>query len=156
MLRMESNLTKDETGYTRQNHRADVWLAFSWVTAAIATLSALFIGEVLGQTPCLLCWYQRIFMFPLAWLLGLAAYRGDYEIWRYALPLSIAGGVFAGYHTLLYWGIIEPEVIRCSAELSCSGDGMTILGRIPIPFLALVAFFVITIALFLVRRCLNK
>ena len=38
----------------------------AWVIAASAMLGALFFGEVMQLPPCLLCWYQRIFMFPLA------------------------------------------------------------------------------------------
>ena len=63
----------------------------AWLVALGATLGALFIGEVLGQTPCTLCWYQRIAMFPLALLLGLACLHEDASVGRYALPLAAAG-----------------------------------------------------------------
>ena len=49
----------------------DTALAAAWIMALAASLAVLFIGEVLGQMPCLLCWYQRAFMFPLAVVLGL-------------------------------------------------------------------------------------
>ena len=52
-------------------------LYIAWAIALAATLGALFIGEVLGQAPCHLCWYQRIAMFPLALILGLATLSGD-------------------------------------------------------------------------------
>jgi len=39
--------------------------------ALTASLAVRFVGEVLGQMPCLLCWYQRAFMFPLTIVLGL-------------------------------------------------------------------------------------
>jgi disulfide bond formation protein DsbB len=55
--------------------RAWRWLAAAWVLALLSTLAALFIGEVMGMTPCVLCWYQRILMFPLALILGMAAPR---------------------------------------------------------------------------------
>lgn len=135
------------------NHarNAAAWLTVAWVTALIATLSAVFIGEVLGRTPCVLCWYQRIFMFPLVVVLGVACYRGDLGAWRYALPLAGAGAGFAAYHTLLYWRVIEPEIVACSAEASCSGAGMAIFGSIPLPFLSLIAFIFVVLSLFLVR-----
>jgi disulfide bond formation protein DsbB len=68
----------------------------AWVIALVATLGALFIGEVMGQTPCVLCWHQRIFMFPLAVLLAIACFRSDPGIWRYALPLAAIGWLIAG------------------------------------------------------------
>lgn len=43
----------------------------AWVVAPVATHYMLFIGEVLGQMPCLLFWYQRAFVFPLPVVLGL-------------------------------------------------------------------------------------
>ena len=54
-------------------------LYLAWLIALTATVGALFIGEVMGRTPCVLCWYQRIAMFPLALILGLAFWFWDYE-----------------------------------------------------------------------------
>lgn len=49
----------------------------AWLLSVVATAGALFIGEVMGMTPCVLCWYQRIAMFPLAVILGVACYREE-------------------------------------------------------------------------------
>lgn len=115
-------------------------------------MAALFIGEVMGQMPCVLCWYQRIAMFPLALILGVAAYRGDPEVWRYALPISIVGLGTATYHSLMYSGVLPSPIVPCSAGPSCSDDGMLIVG-FPIPFLSTIAFAAITVLLVpLVRR----
>lgn len=53
------------------------WLLLAWMIAVAATLIALFVGEILGQAPCNLCWFQRVFMFPLPIILGIAAFRAD-------------------------------------------------------------------------------
>ena len=79
----------------------------AWMIALAATLGAVFIGEVMGQAPCSLCWYQRTFMFPLAILLAVATYRSDTDVWRYALPLAAAGWAVAVWHMLLYAGVIS-------------------------------------------------
>ena len=42
-----------------------------------------------------LWWYQRIFMFPLALILGMAAFAKDRRGAVYALPLALAGAVMA-------------------------------------------------------------
>lgn len=114
--------------------------------AVASTLGALFIGEVMGQMPCVLCWYQRIAMFPLALMLGIAAYRGDLAVWRYALPLSVVGLCIAAYHSLMYAGVLPSPIVPCSAGPSCSGDGMVVLG-LPLPFLSAVAFAAIAFLL---------
>lgn len=66
-------------------------LFIAWGLALIATLSAIFIGEVMGQTPCILCWYQRIAMFPLAVTLGVGIYLDDSRAPLYSLPLALGG-----------------------------------------------------------------
>ncbi len=97
----------------------DAWpmLFGAFVTALIASLAVLFVGEVMGQVPCDLCWFQHAFMFPLAVLLGLAALRSDASIAPYGITLAAIGAVTAGFHSLLYVGVI-PEAKRAKAECS--------------------------------------
>lgn len=119
----------------------------AWVVALVATLGALFVGEVMGQVPCVLCWYQRIAMFPLAVLLGIAAFRGDWGVQPYALPLAVAGFAVAAFHGLLYAGIVPETIEPCGAGPSCASADMTILGILPLPFLSLAAFATISLLL---------
>ncbi|KQQ86217.1 disulfide bond formation protein B [Aureimonas sp. Leaf324] len=129
-------------------HLAPLYAA--WVVALVATLGALFVGEVMGQAPCVLCWYQRIAMFPLAVVLGIAAFRGDRGVRVYALPLAIAGLAVAAFHALLYAGIVSEAIEPCGAGPSCASADMTIFGGLPLPYLSVSAFAAIT--LLLVRR----
>lgn len=133
--------------------RRGAWaLLFSaWIVAVLASLGALFIGEVMGQAPCVLCWFQRAFMFPLAVVLGVATYLSDPRVWRYALPLAVIGQLLAFYHLLLYVGVLPKSVEPCGAGPSCSDADMTVLG-VPIPLLSLAAFAAIAVLLFLSRR----
>ena len=119
----------------------------AWLIALLSTLSALFIGEVMGQAPCVLCWYQRIFMFPLAIVLGIGCFRSDSRAWIYALPLAGAGGAVAAYHSLLYGGLVPERVQPCGAGPSCSDAAMTVLGGLPLPYLSFFAFAAITLLL---------
>ncbi|WP_011578598.1 MULTISPECIES: disulfide bond formation protein B [Chelativorans] len=132
--------------------RNGLWLLFAWMIAVAATLTALFIGEIVGQTPCNLCWFQRIFMFPLAIILGIAAFRSDSSIKFYALPLVGLGAAIALFHTLIYFGLIEEAIVPCTrAGPSCAGEAMTILGSVPLPLASLIAFAAIGGLLFLCR-----
>lgn len=117
-----------------------VWLSAAWAVALVSTFAALFIGEVMGMTPCQLCWYQRILMFPLAVILGMAAFGNDRRGAIYALPLALGGVAMAGYHTALVAGWVPQWWIPCGAGPSCSDQKLVILGDIQIPWLALLAF----------------
>lgn len=133
MLNKLSNNVVDE--------RNGLWLFFAWMIAVAATLTALFIGEIVGQTPCDLCWFQRIFMFPLAIILGIAAFRSDSSIKFYALPLVGLGAAIAFFHTLIYFGLIEEAIVPCTRSgPSCAGEAMTILAGVPLPLASLIAF----------------
>lgn len=134
-------------------HKNWILLLAAWAIALGATLGALFIGEVMGQMPCTLCWYQRIAMFPLAVLLGVAAYRNDVSVWLYALPLAAIGLAVATYHSLLYAEVIPAPLQPCTATgPSCGGEAMLLFGALPIPFLSLAAFLVLTTILLFLRR----
>jgi len=125
----------------------------AWGIALAATLGAIFIGEIMGQTPCLLCWYQRAFMFPLAIVLAVACLRSDSGAWLYALPLAVIGWLVAGYHLLVYVGVFSEAVTPCRAGgVPCSGANMTILGSIPIPLLSIGAFTAIVVLLVIFRK----
>ena len=128
----------------------------AWLIALGSTLSALFIGEVMGQTPCVLCWFQRIFMFPLAVILAIACFGSDGAVWRYALPLAAIGAILAGWHTLLFTGLIPAALEPCGSGTSCSSENMTILGGVPLPILSLAAFAALIVLLLLVRKRVNS
>lgn len=130
-------------------------LLLAWVTALAATLGAVFIGEVLGQEPCVLCWWQRVAMFPLAVILGVACLRDDRGVWRTALPLALAGGAVAAWHSGLYLGLVPEPIEPCSRSgPSCTDAAMTIGGVVPLPVLSLAAFALIA-ALLLAARPRN-
>ncbi|SFD32473.1 disulfide bond formation protein DsbB [Bosea sp. CRIB-10] len=128
-------------------HDRWLYLFIAWIVAVAASLGALFIGEVVGQAPCSLCWHQRAFMFPLAILLAVASFRGDTGAWLYGLPLAVIGMAIAGFHSLLYAGLIPEGIQPCSQGPSCASADMTILGVLPLPYLSLAAFLAIAVAL---------
>lgn len=127
-------------------------LFMAWLVALAATASALFIGEVMLRVPCQLCWYQRIFMFPLALILGMACFSEDRRGAVYALPLALGGAAMAGYHTLLVAGLIPKAWLPCSAGVSCADQPLDILNGLQIPWLSLIAFVAISLLLFFFLR----
>lgn len=127
-------------------------LYIAWLVALTATLGSLYFSEIRGFIPCELCWVQRILMYPLSIILGIAAYRGDTGIKKYVLPLSMIGIVVSSYHYMLQkipgFGGFRP----CVQGVPCDVMYINWFGFITIPFLALTAFILITIALVLLKN----
>ncbi len=126
-------------------------LLIAWVIALVGTLATLVAEYGFGLTPCMLCWYQRIFLYPQVIVLAVAMYRDDARVKLYVLPLSVIGAVFALYQYLEQKVPALRDAIRCSTDVPCSGHYIDWLGFITIPFLSLVGFTLIT-ALMLLRR----
>jgi disulfide bond formation protein DsbB len=125
-----------------------LWLAF--VVALLATAGSLYFSEIAGFEPCLLCWYQRIAMYPLVVILGLAAWRRDGAAWVYATALAAIGAVISTYHVLLEW---FPSLSSgaCDPDNPCTLVWFRVFGVFSLPTLALTAFLLI-ITLVTVRR----
>ncbi|AQL42616.1 disulfide bond formation protein B [Halorientalis sp. IM1011] len=77
------------------------WLIAGTLVAAVATAGSLFFSLGLGLVPCDLCWYQRILMYPLVVVLGVATVELRPAVWKTALPLSLGGLALASYHSVL-------------------------------------------------------
>ena len=114
-----------------------------WLVAAIATLGALFLGEVMGLAPCVLCWYQRIFMFPLVFILAAGLIPFDPKIVRYALPLAVVGWLVAVFHLLLAAGVIPENITPCTQGVPCSQVQIEWFGFVTIPLLSVISFSII-------------
>lgn len=120
-----------------------LFLQVSFLVALIATLGSLYFGEFLKYPPCTLCWYQRICMYPLVIVLGVALWKNDQNFYRNVLPLSFIGLVIAIYHNLLYYGIIPDSITPCSQGVSCTTRQVEILGFLTIPLMSLIGFLII-------------
>ncbi len=133
----------------------DNLLYIAWITAVASMVGSLYFGEVLGLVPCSLCWYQRITMYPLVLIIGVAIVKKDRHFYQYALPLSIIGGAIAFYQNLLYYNVIQERLTPCTFGISCTTKYIQLLGFIDIPLLSLLSFILITTTL-LIHKKLNK
>lgn len=124
----------------------------AWLIALLATAGALFLGEVMGMTPCVLCWYQRIAMFPLVLILGVGLLDADSRSIRYALPLAWAGWAVALYHCLVFWGVVSEGLTPCGSGPSCADVDVQVAGWVPIPLLSLTAFTAILALVWFAKR----
>ncbi|MGV1098055.1 disulfide bond formation protein B [Thiovibrio sp. JS02] len=131
-------------------HWAIIFLC--WLVTGASTLGSLFFSEIMQLPPCILCWYQRIFLFPLFFVFSTGLFFSDKSVARYALPLATAGWLTALYHNLLFAGIIPESIQPCSQGVSCSEDSLNLFGFLTIPMLSLLSFSAILALLFIFNR----
>ncbi len=131
-------------------------LFICWLIAVSATLGSLFFSEVMERVPCVLCWYQRIAMFPLAFIFTVALFPLDVRSVRYALPIAVAGWATALYHCLLYLGVIPESMQPCTQGVSCADVKIELIGFVTIPLLSLLGFTLIIALLLAVRKGIKQ
>jgi disulfide bond formation protein DsbB len=119
-----------------------VQLAFGPALAAL--LGSLYFSEFAGFEPCKLCWIQRILMYPLTIILLVGIFNHDDVIPKYVLPFSISGMGVSLYHYLLQNHVFGEQSNFCAVGVSCVSRYINLAGFITIPFLALIAFTMIT------------
>ncbi|SDW74147.1 disulfide bond formation protein DsbB [Paenibacillus sp. PDC88] len=121
----------------------------AWIVSMAATFGSLYFSEIKGYTPCDLCWYQRIFMYPLTIILAIACYHKDRSITRYVLPLSWIGGGISLFHILYqrFHAFFEDNSIVACGPTPCASNYFVWFGFITIPVMALTAFILITLLL---------
>jgi disulfide bond formation protein DsbB len=132
---------------------ASWWLLFlAWILVTIATLGSLFFSEVMGVPICMLCWYQRIAMYPLVLILAVGLIPYDPRVIRYATALAIAGWLVALFQLLLIAGIIPEDAQPCVQGIPCSETHISLFGFLNIPALSFLTFTLIVILLFFAHK----
>lgn len=130
------------TTFSSWLNRSSLYIALA--SAWIATLGSLYFSEVAGYIPCELCWYQRILMYPLSFILLVGLLRTDENVAYYVLPLSIGGTAMGLHHYLLQKGMVG-HITVCAVGVPCTTAWINWLGFITIPFLSMTAFLIITV-----------
>lgn len=121
----------------------------AWVLALLSAAGSLFFSEVMDLPPCVLCWYQRIAMYPLVLIIGIGIISDDVRWKVYALPLALIGLALAVYHNLVYYGVIPESLTPCVEGVSCSERQIEWFGFITIPLMGLVSFLIISVLIFI-------
>ena len=119
--------------------------------AFIATLASLFLSEVLHFQPCILCWYQRIAMYPQVALLYVAQLRRERVLTPYLITLNVIGGSISLYHYSLH---VLPRtivpILPCSTQFGgvpCDKGYDFYFGFMTFPLMAWSVFALITFLL---------
>ncbi|WP_339254071.1 disulfide oxidoreductase [Sporosarcina sp. FSL W8-0480] len=132
--------------------RLENGLIFIFTTSLIAMLGSLYYSEVRGFEPCTFCWYQRILMYPIVLISGIALYQKNARIALTTAIFSIVGGSISIYHYSLQKLTFLHDSAPVCGNVPCTGQYVNYLGFITIPFMALTAFVLILItSLFLMK-----
>lgn len=130
-----------------------ILLFLCWLLVSVSATISIFFSSVLEYQPCVLCWYQRICLFPLILIFAAGLFPTfDRSVIKYALPLTIAGSLTALYHTLLYAGLIPENIQPCSQGVSCTEKYFELFGFVSIPMLSLFAFSTLVALLIILQR----
>ncbi|MGM0864075.1 MAG: disulfide oxidoreductase [Bacillota bacterium] len=138
------------------NKKADSLLFLAWASSLVATMGSLYFSEIMKYEPCVLCWYQRILMYPMVILLGVAYVRKDFQAALYSTILSGIGLLVSLYHYSIQKVSILTESAPACGRVPCTGEYINLFGFITIPFLALTGFFIIFIASVMVLKALKE
>ncbi|WP_438312616.1 disulfide oxidoreductase [Sporosarcina sp. FA9] len=134
------------------NKRLENSLILIWTISLLATLGSLYFSEIRGYEPCTLCWYQRILMYPIILISGVALFQKNARIALTLAVFSIVGGGISLYHYGLQKLSFLSDSVPACGNVPCTGMYINIFGFITIPFLALVAFTIILItSLFMIK-----
>lgn len=123
--------------------RVENLLTIGWMASFVSTLGSLYFSEILQYIPCELCWYQRIFMYPLVIILGIGVFKKDAKVAVYSLVLSALGGCISIYHYGIQKVAFLGENSLSCGVVPCTGEYINWFGFITIPFLALVGFSIV-------------
>ena len=127
-------------------------LFICWIIASVSTIGSIFFSFVMEFAPCVLCWYQRIFLFPLVIILAIGLFPFDKSVVKYAFPLAIAGWLTALYHNLVYAKIIPESIQPCTQGVSCTEEYINLFGFLSIPMLSLLSFSIIIVFLVILKK----
>lgn len=125
---------------------------FSFLISLIALLGSLYYSEIVGFEPCLLCWYQRIFAYPLVFILALAIHRKELYIIPYSILIAIFGGIIAFYHTIIQANPSTEAFCGINSTTSCTELYFIKFGYITIPVLSLTVFALVILFLVLSNK----
>ncbi len=118
-------------------------LPLAWIVALVTTLGSLYYSEHAGFAPCTLCWYQRVVMYPLVVVLGVAWLRRDRSVWLTAAPLVVIGAPLSLYHWLVERVPSLAEGASCSLDAPCSSPWFEKLGYVTLAWMCMSSFLLI-------------
>lgn len=133
-------------------NKSQALILLCWIVALASSLGSLFFSEVMRFPPCVLCWYQRIAMYPLVLIFLVGGFQTAKTTFAFSFPLVISGWLIALYHNLLHYKIVPESASPCLEGVSCSTVYINWFGVLTIPMLSFIAFSILVVLLILLRK----
>lgn len=134
-------------------------LWFGLAISLVSMLGSLYYSDILKYAPCVLCWYQRILMYPQVALFAVALWKKEpFRVWTYSAVLSVVGLLIAGFHYYIQIANNPIVTLPCDAlgySVSCTESFAPIFGYITIPMMALTGFVMLILLGVLGRRAIH-
>ncbi len=121
----------------------------AWLLNIVALMGSMYFSNFMMLPPCVLCWYQRICIFPMSIIFAVGFLKKDENVFWYSFPLVIIGWIISLYHNLLYYKIIPKAITACTSGVSCTDKQIEYLGFITIPLMALTTLTITAVLLIL-------
>lgn len=147
---------KDKSTLVTEQNNSWNLLFLAWILVTSGTLISLFFSEIVKLPVCVLCWYQRIALYPLVIMLPFALFPFDVNVIRYATPLVMFGWFVALFHVLVVAKIIPEAAQPCVQGIPCSEIHFNLFGFLNIPVMSLLTFSLLGLLLFLAKKSFNK
>ena len=139
----------------------------AFLVSLAAVIGSLYYSEIAGFEPCVLCWWQRVFLYPLVIIFGIALWKParpnarlndlvgqDFgrsggkttSAFLYAVPLVLGAALIAAYQSYVYLG--GASLLSCTAlDGACSKIYVMAFGYITIPAMSLtVSLYILLLA----------
>jgi len=118
----------------------------TFAISILVVLGSLYYSQILGFEPCVLCWWQRVFLFPLPVIIATALWKGKRDVFTYVVPLVALAGLVAFYQA--YANLGGFSFTSCTAVGgACSKIYVKEFGYITIPIMSLtVSVYVLVMA----------
>lgn len=127
----------------KENNKKYLLLA-QFLISLTAIFGSLFFSEIMKFPPCNLCWYQRLFIYPIALIILSGLYLDSKETNKFLTPFIFFGLIISVYHNLVYYKIIQ-IIVPCTESAPCTAQQLNYLGFVTIPLLSLLAFVALLI-----------
>ena len=134
-------------------NRSQWMLYFAWVMSCLSLLGSLYMSDVLHFEPCHLCWYQRICLYPLVIILGMAICRASTDVVPYLIPQIVIGACLSAYQIIIQEFPALQAIKLCGSGPSCTDKIDIGLGIISLPMMGMGVFIMIGWLLFKARKC---
>lgn len=138
----------------KKQNQYNLFLILQLFIVLASVFGSLFFSEVMKFAPCNLCWYQRLCVYPMAFIILTGLYLKSQDTVIFLLPFSIAGLIISTYHNLVYYKFIT-IIIPCTEAAPCTQQQLNWQGFVTIPLLSLLTFIALLI-LNLITLSLSK